>query len=379
MTVNQAIANAGGLLPDVVLDKAYLTRTKPDLTLEFIPFDLSAANSPVLQNKDKIIIVAKPDYDKGLNIVVDGAVRTAVNTPFAAGMTLGDALRLAGGLLPNADYSRVEVSRLNAFSEFQKGTNRETRITALLTEVPRELSRDLTVQSEALDFPLQPYDQIIVREIPEYKLQEMVYVGGEVQYPGYYAISGRDEKLANVIYRAGGPTRYADIANATMDRVDAKNVVVDLKQAIRSKNSAYNYVLLPGDSLVVPKVDNLISIVGTGHGFFEGTQELEVNAPFVGKRSARFYIKEYALGFADRADRAKVYASYPNGKLSETVDFGIFKKYPKIKKGATLYVGMKPEVSKEKRERKPFDMNQAVATVTASLTSFATLYVLLTR
>jgi hypothetical protein len=34
---------------------------------------------------------------------------------------------------------------------------------------------------------------------------------------------------------------------------------------------------------------------------------------------------------------------------------------------------------KDKRARKPFDMNQAVATVTASLTSFATLLLLLTR
>jgi hypothetical protein len=83
-------------------------------------------------------------------------VRSAINTPFADGMTLGDALRLAGGLLPNADYSRVEVSRLNAFSEFQKGSNREVRTTALLTEVPRELSRDLTADSDALKFALQP-------------------------------------------------------------------------------------------------------------------------------------------------------------------------------------------------------------------------------
>ncbi|MDP4833272.1 MAG: SLBB domain-containing protein [Schleiferiaceae bacterium] len=378
MTVNQALASAGGLLPDVVLDKAYLTRVKSDLTLEFIPFDLSAT-TPVLSNKDKITIVAKPDYDKGLNITVDGAVRNAVNTPFAEGMTLGDALRLAGGLLPNADYSRVEVSRLNAFSEFQKGTNRETRITALLTEVPRELSRDLTADSEALKFALQPYDQIIVREIPEYKLQEMVFIGGEVQYPGYYAISGRDERLANVVYRAGGPTRYADLRNAQMSRIDAPFVVVELKKALSARRSPYNYVLIPGDSLFVPKQDNLISIVGNGHGFFEGTRNLEINAPFVGRKSARFYVKEFALGFAEKADRSKVYVSYPNGKLSETVDFGVIKFYPKISKGATLFVGTKPEKEKEKRERKPFDMNQAVATVTASLTSFATLYVLLTR
>ena len=378
MTVNQALASAGGLLPDVVLDKAYLTRVKSDLTLEFIPFDLSAT-TPVLSNKDKITIVAKPDYDEGLNISVDGAVRSAVNTPYADGMTLGDALRLAGGLLPNADYSRVEVSRLNAFSEFQKGTNRQVRTTALLTEVPQELSRDLTADSEVLKFALQPYDQIIVREIPEYKLQQMVYIGGEVQYPGYYAIIGRDEKLTNLLGRAGGSTRYADIRNAQLERDSTPNVVVNLLKAVRGANSPYNYILMPGDRIILPRVDNLVSIVGTGHKYYENAQKAEINVPYTPGASARRYITMHALGFAKKADRAGIYVEYPNGNVDRTKNFGLFKDYPRVKPGATINIAMTPEKIKDKRERKPFDMNQAVATVTASLTSFATLYILLTR
>jgi len=381
MTVNQALASAGGLLPDVVLDKAYLTRVKSDLTLEFIPFDLSAT-TPVLSNKDKITIVAKPDYDKGLNITVDGAVRAKVNTPFAEGMTLGDALRLAGGLLPNADYSRVEVSRLNAFSEFQKGTNRQVRTTALLTEVPQELSRDLTADSEALKFALQPYDQIIVREIPEYKLQQMVYIGGEVQYPGYYAIMARDEKLTNLLGRAGGATRYADIRNAQLEREKTPNIVVNLQKAVRGANSPYNYILMPGDRIILPRVDNLVSIVGTGHKYYENAQKVEINVPYTPGKSARRYVTKHALGFAKKADRAGIYVEYPNGTVDRTKNYGLFKDYPNVKKGGTIYIAMKAgkvKDEKEKRERKPFDMNQAVATVTASLTSFATLYVLLTR
>jgi len=381
MTVNQAIASSGGLLPDVVLDKAYLTRVKPDLTLEFIPFDLSAT-TPVLSNKDKITIVAKPDYDEGLNISVDGAVRSAVNTPFADGMTLGDVLRLAGGLLPNADYSRVEVSRLNAFSEFQKGTNRQVRTTALLTEVPRELSRDLTADSDALKFALQPYDQIIVREIPEYKLQEMVFVGGEVQYPGFYAISSQDEKLSSLIERSGGFTRYADVKNATLTRAGAPNIVVNLAKAVRVRRSPFNYSLLPGDALEIPRTDFLITIVGTGHGYYKNVGKIEVNVPFKAVNSARRYINKYALGFAPKADRGRLYVDYPNGDQDRTKNFGIFKNYPRVKQGATIHIAMTPEKvkdEKDKRERKPFDMNQAVATVSASLASFATLYILLTR
>ena len=65
-----------------------------------------------------------------------------------------------------------------------------------------------------------------------------------------------------------------------------------------------------------------------------------------------------------------------------TKNFGLFKDYPSIKQGATIHIALIPEKikdEKDKRERKPFDMNQAVATVSASLASFATLYILLTR
>jgi hypothetical protein len=68
--------------------------------------------------------------------------------------------------------------------------------------------------------------------------------------------------------------------------------------------------------------------------------------------------------------------------VDRTKNYGLFKDYPNVKKGGTIYISMKAEKvkdAKDKRDRKPFDMNQAVATVTASLTSFATLYVLLTR
>lgn len=389
LTVRNMLEMANGIRFETFGDKAYLTRIREDMTPQMIELDLASIMSDagskanlVLEPRDAIRVLTKPDFDAGMQVSIGGAVRNPQSFTFAEGMTLGDVLRLAGGLKPNADYQRVEVSRLNAFSEFQKGTNREVRTIALLTEVPAELVRDLSATSPALDFKLQPYDQIVVREIPEYKMQEFVYIGGEVQYPGYYPIMKRDEKLSSLIGRAGGPTRYADIKNATLTRTGAPNVVVNLRKAILNRRSPFNYTLLPGDALEIPRTDYLVSIVGTGHKYYENASKLEVNVPYSRKKSARFYVKEYALGFAKKADKAGVYVDYPNGNVDRTKNYGLFKDYPSVKKGGTIHIAMKPEKvkeEKEKRERKPFDMNQAVATVTASLTSFATLYVLLTR
>ena len=387
--VSTLLKMADGVKFETYTGQATLRRTKSDLSQEFLNLDLQAIldqpNGPadlVLEPRDVVTVLQKPDFDASLAVSITGAVRAPVTTPFAEGMTLGDVLRLAGGIKPNADYQRVEVSRLNAFSEFQKGTNREVRTIALLTEVPAELVRDLSATSPALDFKLQPYDQIVVREIPEYKMQEFVYIGGEVQYPGYYPIMKRDEKLRSLIGRAGGPTRYADIKNATMNRAGAPNIVLNLRKAMLKRRSSFNYILLPGDALEIPRTDNLVSIVGTGHNYYENASKFEVNVPFTSTRSARHYVKEHALGFAKKADRAGLYVDYPNGQLDRTKNFGLFKDYPRVKQGATIHIAMNPEKvkeEKEKRERKPFDMNQAVATVAASITSFATLFILLNR
>ncbi|MDP4727725.1 MAG: SLBB domain-containing protein, partial [Schleiferiaceae bacterium] len=299
---------------------------------------------------------------------------------YAEGMTLGDLLRLSGGLLPNADFKRVEVSRLNAFSEFQKGSIREVRTVVLTTEVPAGLVRDLNATAPSMDFVLQPYDQVVVREIPDYKALEFVFVGGEVKYPGYYPIMSRQEKLNSFINRAGGLTRFADEANAQIVRPNTPNIVLNLKKALKWPNAPENYTLEPGDSVLVPKTSNLVTIYGRGHDYFTSTGELVLNVPFTPGRSADYYIRNYALGFADKADRADLFVEYPNGKVDKTANYRLYNDYPVVKAKGVIRVELAPEKTKlEKREQKPFDLNQAIATVTTALTGFATLYVLLTR
>ena len=389
LTVANMLQMADGIRFETFSDRAYLTRTREDLTQEIMELDLasiladpSGASNVSLQPRDVINVLAKPDVDAQMVVSVAGAVRSPKRFTYAEGMTLGDALRLVGGLLPNADYTRVEVSRISAFDNIAKGTNREIRTMALMTAVPQELSRNLNADAEELNFPLQPYDQVVVREIPDYELQELVLIQGEVRYPGYYPLLRKDEAMLSLIQRAGGLTRFADAKNASLTRNGAPNIVMNLKMAMINRRSRYNYELLPGDALLVPVSENLISVIGGGHKFFDNTQESTLNAPYVPQKRARYYVKHFALGFNTEAARSNTYVKYPNGEVDRTRNFGLFKVYPKIHKGATIYTVVKVKEERErrqKRETKPLDMNQAVATVTAALTGFATLYVLMTR
>ena len=389
LTVANMLEMADGIKFETFADRAYLTRTRSDLTQEIIELDLAAVildpNSSAnltLQARDAISVLAKPDVDAGMGISVAGAVRNPKRFNYAEGMTLGDALRLAGGLNPNADFTRVEVSRISAFDNFTKGTNREIRTTALITSVPQALSRDLNADSEELQFVLQPYDQVVVREIPDYELQELVLIQGEVRYPGYYPLLAKDEKLTGLLRRAGGLTRFANSRNASIQRGGHPNIVMNLQRATANPVSKYNYRLQPGDVLSIPRQENLITITGAGHKYFENTYESTVNTPFVSGKRARYYVRQFALGYTRDAARADTYVKYPNGKVSRTINLGLLKVYPRIQKGATIYTSIKTKEEREKREKrdvKPLDWNQAVATVTSAVMGFSTVYVLLTR
>jgi hypothetical protein len=256
--------------------------------------------------------------------------------------------------------------------------SRKRRAELFTLELPEAYTQNPDQQSEALSFALQPYDQVVLRQKPNYSLQKLVYVGGEVKYPGYYALGSYDERLSSLVQRAGGTTDFADASNAQLFREGAVNVVVELQSALRNQSGKFNYLLAEGDSLIVPEHENLVQISGDGHRTAQYGDRDTLSAPFVGRMRADDYVKQYALGFAPRADRSSLYVSYPNGKFSRTRNYGLFKVYPRVKAGGQIAVTLKPEKVKAKKDVK-FDVNQAIGTVTAALTSFATIYVLLTR
>jgi protein involved in polysaccharide export with SLBB domain len=369
LSATQLITLAGGYSDKALQSQAYVLRERADRSRTKVFVNPTQA---ALSNRDHLYVLENPDLGEGLAVAVSGSVRQPVKVAYAEGLTLGDVLRMAGGAKLDADLSRVEVSRVNTEA------SRKRRAELFTLDVPAEFAKNLEVQAEALNFVLQPYDQVVVRQKPNYSLQKLVYVGGEVKYPGYYALSSYDERLSSLVIRAGGATGFADLSNAQLYRQGAPNVVVELRQALVTPKGTFNYILAEGDSLLVPEHENLVQISGEGHRTAQYGDRDTLSAPFVGNMRANRYVKQFALGFAQRADRDGLYVKYPNGKFSRTRNYGLFRIYPVVKAGGEIAISLKPEKVKTKKEVK-FDVNQAIGTVTAALTSFATVYVLLTR
>jgi len=189
-------------------------------------------------------------------------------------------INLAGGFSSNAKKDTVEVIRFDEnneklFSIFYK-------------------AEDLTDSSPVLS----PGDKIVIRKLPEFQIDRMVQLVGEVQFPGMYKLRKNSTSLYEVIaVYAGGFTKDASLKDAYIERsvgIDKPDpelerlktiprsdltedeyeylkarsrerkgrMVVDFIALFENKNLDEDVILRRNDVIVVPEKIDYISIVG---------------------------------------------------------------------------------------------------------------------
>ncbi len=377
------IKKAGGLKNDANLDNAYLVRTKQDQTKEYFRINLkdlmtnkNSDQNLALQQLDILNIYSNKDYVEALAINVTGAVRRQGGYDYVSGMTLGDALQNAGGLRLEAENLRIEISRLSYFSP-NYNDGQEVRV---IIESIKLSSNNSFLSDADAQIKLQPFDQIFVRTVPNFELQQNITIRGEVKYPGVYTLLSKDEKIDDVIKRAGGLNRFAFSEAATLYRPSLSGgyIVLKLDEALKSEKSKYNFTLREGDILTIPTVTDFVSIRGSSIEYLSVLDRDQVNAPFIQGKRAKYYIKEFGNGFTKESWRKKTYVIQPNAKINRTRNWGVVKIYPKVTKGSTIYVVNKVKKEKQiKKESEPFNWNKFIESTTVKLTGVATLFILL--
>ena len=202
------------------LDKVYIIRLNEDRTkthisvnLESVLKDKDNKDNIYLKEYDIVRVLSIDDFDDEFLVSVLGAVRSGGEFDFGVGMTLQDVLLQSGGLTQQAEGSRVEVSRI---MDYDISSNKLKPRRAVVKTI--SIGEDLVLSTEAMDFELQPFDQIFVRENPDFEDAKNVVLTGEVKYPGTYTLLSKDEKISSVIKRAGGLTNYAYMDGVKMYR-----------------------------------------------------------------------------------------------------------------------------------------------------------------
>jgi hypothetical protein len=222
----------------------------------------------------------------------------------------------------------------------------------------------------------------VVRQLTLFDKDKVVTVNGEVKFPGDYALPASQYRLSDLIADAGGINAIGSHDGAIIIRSfnNVGPIGVDVKLAMRRKNSKkYNPYLMTGDVLTIYPAQNTFSLrlLGTNYPLQDSVSEMSARSfIYVGSKSARWYIREYAGGLTKDADPRSVAVAYPNGQVDGTkrVLF-LFNDMPTVRTGGQIVVNL--ETEKEKAEKKEVDYDVIFSRSFQAISSLLTITLLL--
>ena len=404
-------------------DQRYLLirrQRMPDRTIEVISADAVAAFAargsnadPVIENRDRITVFSR-QADRGTElsalleelklqvrdnkpapvVSVGGRVRSPGDYPFETNMTVSDLVRAGGGLDDAAYALGAELTR----HEVINGETRKTQVIDL------DL-RAAAGGNHAADIPIQPYDVLVIKEVPQWREQEAVTVAGEVRFPGKYPIR-YGETLTSLIERAGGLSVGAFPAGSVFLRKELKvqereqietltnrlqsdlavlalqgsmtkdqqagetlsagqsllqqlrgaepkgRLVVDVERAMAHRGSDDDIQLRDGDMLRIPRLRQYVTVIGevqnaTSHVWKRGMERTDYIA--------------MSGGTTRRADDKRIYVVRANGSVVPAGNRWFSSGGGELEPGSTVVVPIDAE------RMRPLPLWTAVTTIVYNL------------
>ena len=369
LKVADLIRKADGLTEDAYTGRAQIIRLQEDLTRSVVSFDVAkalngdATNNLLLNREDQVVITSKLDLRDSLNVSIQGEIRKPGSFEFTQGLTLKDLILQAGGFT-DAAFKSIEIARLIKRDSIEQKDFRAAEI--ISTEVDGDIS------TAAASIKLTPFDVVTVKRKAGYTLPESVKISGQVQYPGPYALSARNERVSAILKRAGGYTPDAYIEGAYLvhnktgeekkkeeENIDrAKKILKDssglkeletekattfikvplkISNILNNPGSEEDIVLKVGDEIFIPKYDGQIKV--------GGAVLLTTQVPYSKNNSFDNYITA-AGGYSADAIKSKAYIVYANGEAARSSKFLFFTFRPKVKPGSEIIVPKKAEGKK---------------------------------
>jgi len=257
-----------------------------------------------LKDKDQIRIYSKTMLRNINEVFIFGEVNLEGKFDLKNQMSLVDLILEAGGLVGNSEGFKIEIVRYN------EGINDENSdLQTIEVEFKKDFiffsKEDKNIKSHnPNDIQLKPYDYIFVRSEDNKKKQKFINISGFVKYPGDYIITSPNEKVTDIINRAGGLKSNAYPRASSLIRNNQK-IQLSFDEIIKNSRSKFNFYVMDGDSISIGSKSNLVTILGgvSNPGNYQYT------------RGYRFddYVR-LAGGYTDNADKLSSYIVYPDGK-----------------------------------------------------------------
>jgi len=382
-TTARVLLEKAQIKESAVLDRGVIRRYQADLTPTLVQFNvnevLSGRVGLTLQKDDSIHIYDQSLVKQYQYITIEGEVNQPGIYPFLKGMQIQDLILTAAGIKDGAVLKRVEVSR--------RIRQKDQLIDSLQYTVVKTIDLDSGYRVNSLaDVVLEPFDVVYVRRSPLYRNQSNVVIEGEVKFPGKYALRSGNDRISDLLDRAGGLTQFAFPAgtilirniytgntpsdtvirslkyalldaNTTIDLSEAaaetkateadslgtriiskqlnsqqKRVALDLNEALRKPGTAADILLEDGDIIKIPVEQQTIQSFGAINYPQQITYKPGMSLKNVINASG---------GFSANASKKDVYVLEANGRVRSTTHFLGMRFYPSLSRGAEVYVPLK--------------------------------------
>ena len=336
MTVRSALNLAGGTLPDAA-SEAFILRTNPSnkTEKEYLNINISELEQNdkvdiVLEPNDELIVLSNTKSDDEKFITIEGAVRNKPVLSYAENLKIEDVLSLAGGLMREAS-GVIDVYR----SIYKPSTsNFRTQVFTIKVDESFKLVNDT-------DFYFLPGDRLVARKLDHFEPKSYVTIKGEVNQTGIFGLIKVNEKVSELIKRAGGLTNEAFVEGSYILRDSTKKLVLDLDQVLSTSNSLSDYILKDGDIVIVPQKENVVYVDITntqaGDNISQDSIKRFFGVPFQKGKSAEWYLESYAGGPGSGVQNPEVIVKRANGAFSKTQKkFWFFKSKAKVEIGSVV-------------------------------------------
>ncbi len=350
-TLADMIKAAGGFRPDAARERVKVERILPPdargaQTTARVTLDVPMAHGTVppyaVEDGDIVRVDALADATDQYTVAITGMVQQPGTYPWRPGMTLRQLMTLARGPRIGVDLREAEIARLPA--------DRSRGQLATTVRMPLDstylFERDSTgryigppgvafpTRGTAAEVPLQPFDNVLIFRQPDFELQRTVTITGEVMYPGSYALKAKDDRLADLVQRAGGltPRAYPEGIRFVREVDNRGRIDIDLPKALRDHGSRDNVILQPGDSIRIPEYQPSVRVLGA------------VNSPgsVLYRRGAGLeYYLSAAGGFTRAAEKGQVSVHYANGEVRTRRRTLFFRSDPTPGPGAEVIIPAK--------------------------------------
>lgn len=378
LTLKTLIQKADGIKEDAFLNRGYISRLNADNSMALVSFDLAKILAGTeadikLQREDKVVIKSIFELREDFKVTVQGEVRQPGTFEYADRMNLEALIQMAGGFKEGATPNRIEISRRIKNSDATSASAQTAEVFTV------NVDPDLKVQQDG--FTLKPFDIVSIRSSESYHVQRQIKIEGEVLYPGVYTIIKKDERISDIIKRAGGLSPLAYVEGASLrrngkgdlrmdsletlreDREKLLNlqrlkqsgardttsldkdlqilrsdlVGIDLKKIMEKPLSRYDLIVENEDVIRVPKELQTIRVTG---------EVLKPNSIVYTKgKSFTGYISGSG-GFSYNAYKKGAFIVYSNGSVAANRKFLFFNNFPQVKPGSEIFVPKRAEREK---------------------------------